>query len=246
MSYFVPEKVFLRGVLLHYFNMKETVAESHRILVEVYGEHALAERTCQKGFARFGSCNFGLEDEERPGQPKKCEDKELEALLDENCCQTQEELAESLGVTQAAISKHLKEAGYIQKQGNWVPHELKPRDVERRFCMSSMLLKRHKKKSFLHRIVTGNEKWIHYNPKRQKSYVKPGQPAKSTAKPNIHGAKVMLCIWWDQKGVLYYELLEPGGTINGECYRTQLIRLKRAIVGKRPEYVTTRGNNFPS
>ena len=70
MSNFVPEKVFLRGVLLHYFNMKKTAAESHRILVEVYGEHALAERTCQKWFARFNSGDFGLEDEERPGQPK--------------------------------------------------------------------------------------------------------------------------------------------------------------------------------
>ena len=40
--------------------------------------------------------------------------------------------------------------------------------------------------------------------------------------------------WWDQKGVLYYELLKPGETINGECYRTQLIRLKRAIAEKRP------------
>ena len=75
-------------------------------------------------------------------------------------------------------------------------------------------------------------------PQAQKSYVKPGQPAKSTAKPNIHGAKVMLCIWWDQKDVLYYELLKPGETINGERYRIQLIRLKRAIAEKRPEYVT--------
>ena len=74
------------------------------------------------------------------------------------------------------------------------------------------------------------------NPLRKKSYVKPGQPVKSTAKPNIHGAKVMLCIWWDQKGVLYYELLKPGTTINGERYQTQLIRLKRAIAEKRPEY----------
>ena len=48
----------------------------------------------------------------------------------------------------------------------------------------------------------------------------------------------MLCIWWDQKGVLYYELLKPGETMNGKCYRTQLIRLKRAIVEKRPEYAT--------
>ena len=43
MSNCVPEKVFLRGVLLHYFNMKKTAAESHRILVEAYGEHTLAE-----------------------------------------------------------------------------------------------------------------------------------------------------------------------------------------------------------
>ena len=96
-------KVLLRGVLLHCFNMKKTAAGSHRILVEVYGEHALAERTCQKWFARFKSGDFGLEDEERPGQPKKFEDEELEALLDEDCCQTQEELAESLRFTQAAI-----------------------------------------------------------------------------------------------------------------------------------------------
>ena len=51
-------------------------------------------------------------------------------MLDEDCCQTQEELAESLGVTQAAISNRLKAARCIQKQGNWFPHELKPRDVE--------------------------------------------------------------------------------------------------------------------
>ena len=148
MSNFVPEKVFLRGDLLHYFNMKKNAAESHRILVEVYCEHALAERTCQKWFPSFKSGDFGLEDEERPGQPKKFEDEELEPLLDEDCYQTQEELAESLGVTQEDIWKRLKAAGYIQKQGNWVPYELKPRDVERQFCMSEMLLERHKRSHF--------------------------------------------------------------------------------------------------
>ena len=43
---------------------------------------------------------------------------------------------------------------------------------------------------------------------------------------------------WEQKGVLYYELLKLGENINGERYQTQLIRLKRAIVEKRPEYAT--------
>ena len=121
----------------------------------------------------------------------------------------------------------------------WIYNLIRARDVESRFCISEMLLERHKKKSFLHRIVTGDEKWIHYdNPKCKKKYVKPGQPGKSTAKPNIHGAEVMLCIWLDQKGVLYYELLKSGETINGERYQTQLIRLKRAIAEKRPVYAT--------
>ncbi|KAG5325828.1 MOS1T transposase, partial [Pseudoatta argentina] len=39
MSKFVPDKVFLRGVLLHYFNMNKSAAEAHRILVQTYGDH---------------------------------------------------------------------------------------------------------------------------------------------------------------------------------------------------------------
>ena len=32
----------------------------------------------------------------------------------------------------------------------------------------------------------------------------------------------MLCVWWDQKGMIYYELLKPGETINTEHYRQQI------------------------
>ena len=45
------------------------------------------------------SGDFDLEDQERAGCPRKFEDAELEALLDEDPCQTQEELALSLEVT---------------------------------------------------------------------------------------------------------------------------------------------------
>jgi len=45
--------------------------------------------------------------------------------------------------------------GIIQKQGNWVPFELKPRDVERQFFTCEQLIQRQQRKCFLHRIVTG-------------------------------------------------------------------------------------------
>jgi len=46
----------------------------------------------------------------------------------------------------------------------------------------------------------------------------------------------MLCIWWDRKSLVYYELLKPGDSITGDRYRLQLIRLSRALREKRSEY----------
>jgi len=48
--------------------------------------------------------------------------------------------------------------------------------------------------------------------------------------------KLMLCIWWDQLGVVYYELLKPNETVTGTLYRTQLMRLNRALKEKRAHY----------
>ena len=78
-------------------------------------------------------------------------------------------------------------------------------------------------KRFLHRIVSGDEKWIFYdNPKKKKYYAKPGQSLLSTLTStpwlNIHDSKIMLCIWY-QKSVVYYELLKPGDSITGDRYR---------------------------
>ena len=47
----------------------------------------------------------------------------------------------------------------------------------------------------------------------------------------------MLCIWWDWKGVLYYELLPENQTINSNKYCSQLDQLKAALDKKHPELV---------
>ena len=41
---------------------------------------------------------------------------------------------------------------------------------------------------------------------------------------------------FENADLIYYELLKPNGTITGELYWTQLMRLSRALREKRPQY----------
>lgn len=237
MSNFVPDKRHLREALLFLFHLKKNATTAHQMLVEAYGDDAASIRTCQEWFQRLKSGDFDLNDKERGKPSKKFQDEELQALLDEDAAQTQEKLASSLNVTQKTLSIRLRAMGKILKEGKWMPHELTERNKEQRKTTCEILLGRFQRKSFLHRIVTGDEKWIYFdNPKRKRSWVSPGEPSTSTAKPNIHGKKVLLCIWWDQRGVLYYELLQPGETVTANRYGQQLAQLRNQLAEKRPEW----------
>jgi len=68
------------------------------------------------------------------------------------------------------------------------PHKLTPENKRRDTALS--LLSRFKKKDFLHKIVTCDEKWMLYdNPKRRKSWIHLGELSTSIAKLNIHTKK---------------------------------------------------------
>ena len=116
----MPNSHHLRKVLLHYFISKKTAAESHRILVTVYGEHALSETTCRDWFRRFKSDDFDLSNKDRGKPTKKIEDAELQALLDEDSTQIPKQLAKAFGVDQGIISRCLHAIEKIQKKGKWV------------------------------------------------------------------------------------------------------------------------------
>jgi len=121
--------------------------------------------------------------------------------------------------------------GKIQEMGKCVPHALNERQQEDRKTTCKMLLTRYKTKSFLQRIVTSDEKWIYFkDPKRKRLWVSPGEPSTSTARPNRYGRKAMLGVQWDQKGMISYELLKHGETVNSERHRQQMIDLKEVWV----------------
>ena len=111
----MPTNYDLRTALVFCYHLKKAAAESHRMLVDVYGGHALGKTQCFEWFKKFKSGNFDVRNEDCGKPPKMFED-------------------------------------------------------------------------------------------------------------------------WDQKGVIYYELLKPGETVNANRCQQQMIDLNRALQEKRPDY----------
>ncbi|GFW33210.1 mariner Mos1 transposase [Trichonephila clavipes] len=94
-------------------------------------------------------------------------------------------------------------------------------------------------------MVTGDEKRVTYNNiVRKRSWSKRGEAAQTVAKPRLTSRMVLLCIWWDWKGIFYYELLPKGQILNSDLYCQQLDRLKLSTDQKRPELANRRAVVF--
>ena len=122
-----------------------------------------------------------------------------------------------------SIENHLHQLSYVNHFDVWGPRKLSEKNLLDHVSTCDSLLKHNENVPFLKQIVTGNEKWILYNNVEQKrSRGKRNEPPLTTPKASLHPKKVMLCTWWDWKGVLYYELLPENQTINSNKYCSQL------------------------
>ncbi len=55
----------------------------------------------------------------------------------------------------------------------------------------------------------------------------------------------MLCIWWDRRGPIHWELMEQGQTITAEVYCEQLKRVRRKLRNRRIPVVFLQDNARP-
>ena len=69
-------------------------------------------------------------DKEHGKLSKIYEDVELQALLDEDDSQTQNQLVDQLNVSQQTVSKRLREMEKIQKIGKWISRELNDKQMK--------------------------------------------------------------------------------------------------------------------
>ena len=231
--------------MLYYFRKGKNATQACAKICAVYGEDVVTKATCQNWFKRFRENNFDVADAPRSGRPSGIESDEISAMIAADRHLTSREIAAHLSVGHATVLRRIHDLGMVSKCDVWVPHQLSEKNLMDRMAISNSLLKRNEEAPFLKRLVTGDEKWIVYNNVvRKRSWSKPGEPPATTPKDGLHPNKVMLSIWWDWKGVVYYELLPPNQTINSDVYCRQLDKLKRALAEKRPELVNRKGVVF--
>ena len=153
---------------------------------------------------KFCAGDFSLDNAPRLGRPVEVDSDQIETLTENNQRYTMREIAAILKISKSSTENHLHQLGYVHRFDVWVPRKLSEKDILDRISSCDSLLKHNENVPFLKQIVTGDEKWILYNNAEQKrSWGKRNEPPPTTSKAGLHPKKVMFCIWWDWKGVLY-------------------------------------------
>lgn len=245
MSQKIQNKEEIRCVMKFYFLKKKNASHTTKKICAVYGCNAVSERTVQEWFARFRQGNFELKDRTRSGRPMVDKDNEIMEIIKQDRHISSYDIAKELGISQQTILNHIEKLGYKKKLDIWVPHNLSQQNLISRISICDSLLKRNEIEPFLRNMITGDEKWITYdNNVRKRSWSKRDEAAQTIAKPRLSPRKIMLSVFWDWKGIVHYELLEPGQTVDSVFYCDQLERLNQAMKKIRPGLVNRKGVVF--
>jgi transposase len=200
-------------------------------LEKIYGTGVISETQIRHWFREFRSGNRDLEDKQRSGRPSEVDVKQLDKLVEADDKQTAGELSEILGCSDRQVRNLLHSLNRTWVLGRWCHKELTPEKKQARVEICTKLLERHEKGELsLDDIVTGDETWVLYNNVvRPHHWIKKGESPSPTPKAGAYPKKVQLCVWWTASGVLHWELVPKGKSINKELYCEQLEEVNKSL-----------------
>ena len=139
---------------------------------------------------------MSLEDEPRTGRPLEVNLDALQELVRSNPRLSARETTNELGADHITINRRLKDLGYVQKIGAWIPQQLNESQEEQRVTICNNLLLRRRSTEWLKHIVTGDEKWVlYFNQTRKRQWVLKGETPEPEVKPDMKEKKVIFSVW---------------------------------------------------
>lgn len=226
------------AILRHYWKKKVNASEATRIICEIEGDDVLKIRTAQNWYQKFNSGDTSLEVKHRCGRPKSFESFDLRRSIESNPQQSTRSLSKNLGMSQSTVVRQLHSMGKRVKKLRQVPHNLTNSQKNRRIEICKILLQNPLDKRFLKRIVTSDEKWIYFsNPNNAHVWLDDTEEPQMTVKRKPFDKKVMISVWWNYEGVIHFELIPEGQTINSDLFCEQLNRLDEIMLAKYPALV---------
>ena len=123
-----------------------------------------------------------------------------------------DDIAERVGVSHGSAVNIVNELGFAKVCARWVPRQLLDFHKKARFEACSELIECHRSdKTFLSRIVTGDETWVHhYEPQSKRSSMEwrhPTSPRAKKFKSQRSAGKIMATVFWDIEGVILVDFM---------------------------------------
>ena len=216
-------RVVIRFLYLRGCSPKETFDE----MKETYGEDSPSYDVVKHWHRQFKCGRTSVETAAIPGRPQSAIDedtiRQVEAAILEDRRITVRQLAQDVKISVGSVEKIIHDHLHIRKlSARWIPRLLTPFQKQERVTCSKALLAtcQEDQEDFFNRLITQDETWVHhYDPEtkvqsKQWKHLNSPPPKKACVQPSA--GKVMLTVFWDQRGVLLIDFLAKGTTITGK------------------------------
>jgi len=216
--------------------------EIREMLVKVYGDNAMKKTAVYKWVKCFSEGRESVPDEERSGQPATSRTEENIAkvcqIVRENRPLTVRSTAEQVNINRETVRKILTEDLDMRKVcAKVVPKELTEEQKQRRVTICQDLLERQD--DILGRVITGDETWVYQYDPETKQQSAQWTTANSLRPKKFHQSKsrvkTMLLTFFDTRGIVHYEFVPTGQTVNQVYYLEVLERLREKVRRKQPK-----------
>jgi len=216
-----------------------------------YGDACLSLQQVYEWTGKFMNGSSSVTDSPRRGQAHRVVTPEAiaadEAIVKENRRVTVNEIAAHQGMSHGSAHHIVHDVLQFHKvSARWVPRQLTVELKERRVDASQELLKRFEAEGdgFLGRIGTGDETCVHLHQPKTKKTSKEWRHTYSPKLKKIRtqpsAGKVMLTVFWDERGVIWEHYMPRGNTVTSATYADLLkSHLRPAIKFKRRGRLST-------